>query len=169
LQALLAVEKDNGLEADAQLRLAALLPDKTQTVRNFAGELKLSNAIRDRLIQAAEADARVNDTLSATESRKLIYRLGPTCFRDQLLLRWAQSGASSNDPRWRDKLAAAQKWQKPTFALDGNDVMALGLEEGPEIGALLRDVENWWVEQDFAPGRPALLDRLKQSAERRRV
>ena len=169
LQALLAVENDNGLEADAQLRLAALLPDQTQTVRNFAGALKLSNAIRERLMQAAEADTRVNDALSATESRKLIYRLGPACFRDQLLLRWAQSGARSNDPRWRDKLAAAQKWQKPIFALDGNDVMALGIEAGPAIGALLRDIENWWIEQDFAPDRPALLDRLKQSAERRSV
>jgi len=169
LQALLAIERDNGLEADEELRLAALLPDDPQTTRSFAGELKLSNALRDRLVQAAEADSRATAGLSEPETRKRIYRLGAACFRDQLLLRWAESDAGAADPLWRAKLAAAQTWRAPKFALDGNDVMAFGLEEGPEIGALLRDVENWWVEQDFAPDRAALLERLKQSVEKRRA
>jgi poly(A) polymerase len=95
--------------------------------------------------------------------------LGAACFRDQLLLRLGGIGRRGTDPLWRAKLAGAQTWRPPKFALDGNDVMALGLEEGPEIGTLLRDVENWWVEQDFAPDRAALLERLKQSVEKRRA
>jgi len=33
----------------------------------------------------------------------------------------------------------------------------------------LRDVERWWVEQDFAPDREALLKRLKEAARPPRV
>jgi poly(A) polymerase len=57
-------------------------------------------------------------------------------------------------------------WKAPVFALNGDDVMAEGIEAGPKIGALLRDLERWWVEQDFAPDRPALLQRLKEAARR---
>jgi len=169
LQMLLAIEQATGLAYDATLRFAALLPDQPQTVRNLSGTLKVSNALRDRLVQAAEKDARVTASVSEVETRKQIYRLGEKCFRDQLLLRWAESGAAADDAAWRSKLAIVHDWRAPRFALDGNDVMSLGIEEGPEIGALLRDVETWWVEQDFAPARPALLQRLKQSAKVRRA
>ena len=169
LQNLIGIERANGLGPDAALRFAALLPDRAQTVRTLSAELKLSNALRDRLVQVAEKDERITARLSAAETRKLIYRAGPACFADQLMLRWAESGATAQDAGWRDKLAAARGWRAPQFALDGNDVMALGIEEGPEIGALLRDVEAWWVEQDFEPDRPALLQRLKQSSRGRRV
>ena len=169
LQSLLAIERANGLEPDPELRLAALLPNNSQTARGFAGELKLSNALRDRLVQAAEADEHVVAGLSEAETRNRIYRLGAACFRDQLLLRWAESGAGADDSAWRSKLAAAQSWRAPKFALDGNDVMALGIEEGPQIGILLRESETWWIEQDFVPDRAALLERLRQSAKKPRA
>ena len=169
LGSLLLIELKNDLGPDRELRLAALLPDNPQVARTFAGELKLSNALRDRLVQAAEADSSVTSGLSEAETRQRIYRLGVACFRDQLLLRWAESDDLADHPGWRAKLALAQNWRPPKFPLDGNDVMALGIEEGPEIGSLLRDVENWWVEQDFVPDRAALLQQLKQLAEGRRT
>jgi len=42
------------------------------------------------------------------------------------------------------------------------------LEEGPQIGAALRDVESWWVGQDFFPDRAGLLQRLKEAVTKRR-
>jgi poly(A) polymerase len=44
--------------------------------------------------------------------------------------------------------------------------MAEGIDAGPKIGTLLRDIEGWWVEQDFAPDRQALLKRLKEAVRR---
>jgi CHASE2 domain-containing sensor protein len=41
-------------------------------------------------------DRRIDRTLSSSDSRKLLYRLGKQCFRDQLLLRWAASAISSS-------------------------------------------------------------------------
>jgi poly(A) polymerase len=165
---LLAIETANALEPDAVLRLAALLPDGTVTARNLAGKLRLSNAARDRLVDAAETDARIGAALPVSEAKRLIYRLGAQAFRDQLLLQWAASNANADDAAWRALLALAEAWQPPKFALDGNDVMAAGFEEGPEIGVVLREIERWWVEQDFAPDRQALLDRLKEAARKKR-
>jgi hypothetical protein len=47
--------------------------------------------------------------------------------------------------------------------------MALGIDEGPQIGVVLRDAEVWWVERDFAPDRASLLQRLKQTVTKPRV
>ena len=166
LKRLVMVERGNSLMPDAVLRLAALLPDGVPPALRIAEALKLSNAARDRLVQAGEKDERIVAALAPAEARQLIYRLGAACFRDQLLLRWGASGARANDAAWRGGLALVVNWKAPVFALDGNDVMAEGIEAGPKVGVLLRDIERWWVEQDFAPDRPALLKRLKEAAQR---
>jgi poly(A) polymerase len=169
LEHLIAIESANGFAPDAVLRLAALMPDGAAPSVKIAQSFKLSNAARDRLVQAGEKDERIAAGLVPSEAQKLLYRLGASCFRDQLLLQWAACGAAPDDAGWRALLGLAKAWKPPFFALDGKDVMALGIEEGPEIGVLLREVERWWVEQDFAPARPALLARLKEAARRPRA
>jgi poly(A) polymerase len=81
-----------------------------------------------------------------------------------VLLQWAASQADAGDAAWRALLTLAKDCKPPVFPLDGNDVMALGCEEGPQIGAVLREVEGWWMENDFAPDRQALLAKLKEAA-----
>ena len=66
-------------------------------------------------------------------------------------------------------LKTAAEWVPPEFPLTGTDVLTRGVEEGPEVGRLLRAVEEWWIERDFKPYRAALLERLDALiAERRR-
>jgi poly(A) polymerase len=161
---LIAIESANGLVPDALLRLATRLPDRTLAARNVAGLLKLSSAARDRLLAAAEKDDRIVASLDTAAARKLLYNLHTDCFRDQVLLQWAASQADAGDAAWRALLTLAKDCKPPVFPLDGNDVMALGCEEGPQIGAVLREVEGWWMENDFAPDRQALLAKLKEAA-----
>ena len=103
--------------------------------------------------------------LGAEKARKLIYRLGSRCFRDQLLLRWAAADASANEPQWRALLSLAETWTIPKFPLGGADAKALGVEAGPRLGALLKAVEQYWIDQDFKPDRAALLARLKDAVK----
>jgi poly(A) polymerase len=39
--------------------------------------------------------------------------------------------------------------------------MDLGVPHGPRIGILLAEVESWWEERDYRPGRGECLDRLR--------
>ena len=43
-----------------------------------------------------------------------------------------------------------------------------GVPEGPLVGALVREVEEWWIEEGCAPDRRACLDRLAALAAERR-
>ena len=67
-------------------------------------------------------------------------------------------------------LETANSWEEPTFPVTGADVFARGVPEGPEVGHLLKAVEDWWIERDFVPDRAALLEKLDALvAERRRA
>jgi len=48
-------------------------------------------------------------------------------------------------------------------------VMEAGIPQGPDVGRLLAQVEDWWVEGDFAASESALRDRLKMAAGQARA
>jgi len=160
---LVEIETANSRKPDSLLRLAALLPDDPKTARKLSGLLKLSNADKERLIEAAEADTRIEPQLAPRETRQMLYRLGKQCFRDQLLLRWSQARDGAEKPGWGKLLKLAESWKKPELPIDGRDVMAKGIDEGPKIGTTLRALEQEWIEADFAPDRRALLKRLRET------
>jgi tRNA nucleotidyltransferase/poly(A) polymerase len=59
-------------------------------------------------------------------------------------------------------LEMAETWQVPVFPLRGDDVTALGIAPGPQVGRLLDAVRRWWEDGDFAARREECLARLKQ-------
>ena len=158
---LIAIEIANGFQPDPLLRLAALLPDSENDVRDIAQKLRLSNEARDRIVGAAERDARINAALTKSDAKRLIYRAGRSCFTDQLLLQWAGSGTAPDDAQWRALLGFAKQWQIAAFPVSGDDVMAFGVPEGTRVGVLLRELEQWWMDRDFGPTRDELLQRLR--------
>jgi poly(A) polymerase len=145
----------------AVIALAALLPS-VEDARALATRLKLSNAERDRLVRALTPDAGVSADLDPAGARRLLYRLGRDVFLDMLALRQAEDG----DGGWATMRDLALHWQRPEFPVDGADIKALGIAEGPQIGRLLAALERIWVEEDFEPGRDALLARLESLTRR---
>jgi poly(A) polymerase len=168
VERLTGIEREIGAAPDALLRFAALLPDSAAQARGIGQTLRLSNEARDRIVAAAERDRRIAAPMPPALAKQLLYRNGVERFHDQLLLNWAGSGASPADSNWRAIFSLMQSWKIPQLPVDGNDVMALGIPEGPEIGVRLRDVEQWWIEQDFAAGRMELLDRLRATVHKPR-
>ena len=47
----------------------------------------------------------------------------------------------------------------------GADVTAAGVAPGPMVGEVLREVEAWWIDQDFTSDRDQALGRLKAVVE----
>jgi poly(A) polymerase len=159
LERLTELDAEHLFPRDGVLRLAALLPDGGEAAHAAADALKLSNANRTRLEQMLSGD-KIASQLSAQNARRLLYRIGVARFKDKVLLQWA--GATGVRPgAWRMLLEMADNWQRPRFALTGRDVMQAGVPEGPNVGRLLAQVEDWWMGGDFAADEGALRDRLQ--------
>jgi poly(A) polymerase len=50
----------------------------------------------------------------------------------------------------------------PTFPLQGKDALAMDVAPGPVVGALLGEVERWWLESGTRATREECLGRLRE-------
>jgi tRNA nucleotidyltransferase/poly(A) polymerase len=156
---MVAIEAANGLAPDASLRLAALAVFVEEDVARLVERLRLSNAEQAVLALGAKKGV-VAGLPEGTAAKSALYRLGPS-YRHALLLAWVDSGAAPDDAAWRKALVLPERWQAPSLPIDGNDIMALGELKGPEIGELLKVLEQEWIASGFALGRDQLLARAR--------
>ncbi|MCB8880710.1 CCA tRNA nucleotidyltransferase [Acidisoma cellulosilytica] len=134
---------DRLAEADAPpdpvLRLAGLIGDP-HAADLAARRLKLSKAERERLVSYLDGPL---PALGAPETELFQAAADTTMplpvLRGRSFLRHPPGNAA------RAFRAELEKLVPPVFPLQGRDVVALGLEPGPELGRALRAVRLWWV------------------------
>ena len=148
-------------EGDWALRLAALAVRVPEDAARLAIALKLSNAERRTLRDAAGGSCRHVAIEDEAALRHMLYRSGAEAYRHCVLIAWAGSDAPVDDRAFSAALDLPNRWAVPTFPLSGPDVMALGVPSGPLIGAHLRALEESWIERDFEDQRADLLSALR--------
>ncbi|WP_374273962.1 CCA tRNA nucleotidyltransferase [Brevundimonas sp.] len=138
------------LSHDPVQLLSALLPDDGEVVRSAANRLRLSNAIKDRLVRTTADSPPARPSISLDmderEARAVIYRLGWQTFHDRLMRAWAAEPWREEDA---DRLMALEDWEVPALPVGGKQIAAMGVEPGPRTGRILAAFEDQWVEADF--------------------
>ena len=166
IHGLVAAEHDLGWGADALLRLEAIVPPDADRMKVLAERLKMSNAEAERLADWAAAPKPAAAT-TESELAKMLYRSGRQPLLDRLKLSLASARAravTENEALmeaggYARLLKFAEKWEEPRFPLKGADLQAIGVQPGPEMGKLLKRLEEEWVEGDFRLEGGALLER----------
>ncbi|MGF1549799.1 MAG: CCA tRNA nucleotidyltransferase [Sphingomonadaceae bacterium] len=130
LAALVPREREAGVEPHALRRLAALLPADPEVAGSVAARLRLSKKRTKRLVSAAAREAPADKDPGA-----LAYWIGRDEAVDRLLLGDRDLAA----------VAALDGWERPRFPLSGRDLIAMGLEPGPEVSRTLQAIEREWV------------------------
>lgn len=158
---LVDVEANQLFTCDPVLRLASMLELDKEGVAGLATRLRLSNRDRDRIAAMLTDQTKIVAYLSIREVRKALYLMGVECFKDRVMLGWAGDRPGHNNFQWRAMLAMADSWQKPDFPLTGQMIKSAGVPEGPEIGRVAREVEEWWIDADFTDDEFSIIERLK--------
>mgnify|MGYP001164917329 FL=1 len=156
-------------------RLAALLYsacDKKQerAMLSFTSSkrLTLSNKERDRLHNLLTLPIDVGGDFSIDQNRAKFYLLGNSqAYSDIVLLRQVLAGAKG--PEWHDAFRIPWEHPPPKFPIGGADVMAMGIEAGPNVGRILKQLEDGWVKGNFVDNRESLLEKLKTRLEIRSI
>jgi poly(A) polymerase len=143
-----AVSRLGGLPADPILRLAAML---TGDPLAMALRLKLSNEDRDRLVRLTRTPSAGG---SDADLRRLLADHAPADLIDRT---WLDGNTDT-----RRRLSAMAR---PVFPLEGRDVVACGVPAGPRVGALLRDVRQWWMDGGCVADRSDCLAQLARMAK----
>ena len=122
------------------------MPD-TQTAEAVASSLRLSRRRTQRLRAALDHPGA---DLAQRPQRYLHYN-GAPCVSDHAVMALADGQISPEEAG--SVLAMAAEWVEPRFPLRGAEMAAAGIPEGPAMGRLLAELEDWWVAQDFPAKR----------------
>jgi poly(A) polymerase len=143
------------------LRLGAMIDLDKPGIEALAARLKLSNKDRDRLVRMLTDQTKIVCYLSMREMRRALYLMGNELFKDRVSLGWAEDRRGHNAFQWRALLAMADSWERPVMPLTGDMIKAAGVPEGPEIGRVRAEVEEWWIDSDFIEDEFSIIERLK--------
>ena len=171
IHALVKAETDLQWPPDPLLRIAAIVPPDAERMEALATRLKLSNAEAERLHLWANAGG-VQPGTSELALAKLLYRVGIPGVIDRLRLAIAaarvkaveQDEALVEAGGYARQLRFAESWKKPEFPLRGADLAGLGIHPGPDIGKLLKLLEEEWLGSGFTLDRDSLLARAAASS-----
>ncbi|MGE4247113.1 MAG: CCA tRNA nucleotidyltransferase [Parvibaculaceae bacterium] len=150
-----SIEARHQLAPDALLRLAALAPG----IAGDAERLRLSNAEQARL-RALQDGGAPSPAFREPERKVVLYQLGSQTYGDAVRLAWASSEDPGEAGSWLELLALPQAWSPPPFPVTGDDLLARGMQPGPEFGETLKRMEDWWIASGFAAGKTDLLAKL---------
>ena len=99
--------------------------------------------------------------MSMREARAALYRLGKSNFINQVLCQWSKDSNEKTTINWRALVEVGASWVKPDFTIKATDVLNMGIPEGPKLGEILTELEEWWIDNDFIEDQFSLIERLK--------
>jgi len=145
-----AIERARGVTADPMVRLAALAVRVEEEAERLAHSLRLSNPERDELAALPRPARCLDAVMALLDAKVALYRLGAKVYRGAVLLAWSDARAGVDDPAWAAIFALPDEWEPPVFPLKGADLLAIGMQPGPEVGEALRALERRWIEGGFS-------------------
>lgn len=146
LARLIQREKIHDVAASAVRRLAAVLPKHGDQAADITKSLRMSKKLQKAIaarLTTSVTPAQAGNTPTPTTIRALAYWHGVPAARDRALL----FGAEEDVAAMLDQLKG---WEPPAFPLTGGDLIARGMEPGPEVSQTLAKLERKWVESGFS-------------------
>lgn len=139
-----------------EARILALLDLDEDRLLSIEERMILSGKTKDLLRAILMAEKSSREELKNNDNA-LFYKHNNDVSEQAVLLAAAHTGVTEG---LAGRLARIRAMPRPVFPISGKDLLAAGLEPGPRLGAVLSDIEGWWMAQGCAPDRAALLARL---------
>ena len=148
MSALEAVERRFGASPSAIRRLALIT--RGGDPRDTGRALRLSNEDMADL-RARRAPAKL--IRSTEDARRLGYERGETAGKDTLFIQHAEEGTMPDVKI----IKALDEGAEQKMPVSSKDLMAVGIDAGPQMGQILKKVEQLWIDSDFVMDKATLI------------
>ncbi len=142
---------------DELQKLMAMLERLEVTAEETAVSLRLSNAFRKRLIEWARSEVDIEKNRSIKGWQKLVTRITKEGFYDRVF----GSATERDIGKWNNLIDAILNWTVPSLPVNGRDMADVGFVER-EIGKILGELKEIWIESDFNCSSEQLIDIARQ-------
>ena len=163
LLSLINTDREMSRAPDPLLRLAALAGRDEAAMTALCTQMKASKAENAKAAALcgpvnSVGASRIGPKASQRDLAKLAYAVGSQAASGRVRLDEAQGLGDA-----RDALAFLDTFEPPTFPVKGRDLIAAGAPRGPQLGAMLAELERDWIESGFSLSREALVARALES------
>lgn len=87
-----------------------------------------------------------------------IYRFGRVIAAQALMIELAQDRVMNGYAP--TALGIVQNWDIPDFPVTGNDLIKAGIQQGPQLGKKMQELEDWWIEDGFRADKKTCLKKI---------
>lgn len=163
---LLRLEQEQGWKADPLFRLMGMVRPDEETMQNLSKRLAFSNKETQRMVAWANNPAPKPD-ISISDFEKFLYKSDAQGLIDSMKLEAVHLLGRDDEAQAQAQAMLklvdfTQNWKRPTFPLQGQDLITAGVKPGPEMGKKLNALEKAWIESGFKLTREALLASCNQ-------
>lgn len=152
------------ISINALTKLSSILINNDINKDNFGAISQrwvLSNDDKKHLSRTVFPEAEIDAGSDEMQQKRAIRVLGKSIFHEVVQLAWAKEGAAVN-ATFEAMLELSERWTPPKLPIRGVDLLKMGVEEGKEVGRLLKKAEDYWEENEYIPTRDELLELVKQ-------
>lgn len=139
-------------KTDAVQRLACLIDAKLEVAESLGNKLKLSKKTKNRLLDMCSITIKSGMTLQ--QKQAVLYSVGKQKFLDQIIVFCAKN---ENIGELKSMIELADMWQIPIFPVTGSDLLAHDVASGPEMGKVLKTMEQHWISSGFSLDKEQLI------------
>jgi poly(A) polymerase len=146
-------------QTDAIQGLACLLGGKADVSEKLAVRLRVSNKTKSRLLDMCNDFLKKG--MTDLQKKAVLYRVGKQEFLDQAVIYCAKNGDIAE---MQSFVELTETWQIPVFPVTGSDLRTQGVASGPEMGKLLKTMEQKWISSGFSLDKQQLLLSVRTSS-----
>ena len=155
LREICKVQQEYNLIASDILKLFALCHPNSKDI---------FKSLKNLVVTIVQQSSLAN-LLREYENAKAIKKINPEFFRKQIYNYSRQHGidlflylvTTTKITHIKQCVEVLLSWQTPKIPVCGNDLINIGITPGPEIGRILNELEQLWLDSDFNISRTLLL------------
>ena len=159
LSRMIDIDNKNLYEADPFLRLISII--YLQEI-NYDNLKMFSFSNKQKKLMSLFFDQKItfSNSTNINQLNEALYFYGKEICVKVIRVCWS-TDLVENDIAWAELLLKIRKWEKPIFPIKAIDIMNQGVEKGPILGEILKELEDCWISSHFTEGKSFLLKRLK--------
>ncbi|MBN44354.1 MAG: poly(A) polymerase [Rhodobiaceae bacterium] len=158
---LISIEEKNSLIMDQFLRFVSLAPNAGKTNLPDLKMFNFSKKDRKNLLLLTSQEFKINNKSQKNDIERILYLIDKKSLIGLAILSWVFSSSKAIDKKWKSILTQINKTKTPIFPLKAKDLLSFGLEEGPIIGEILKEIEQDWINSCFELSKEELLLKSK--------
>ena len=135
---------------------------KEKNLLKVFNNLNLSNSEKQKIKNIITFQKKINFKLIGKNLVKFVHTYGNELCFNLLIYDYVKSPNASKKKEYLKFFSFIKNYKILKFPLTGKDIINVGIKTGPQVGKILKSIEEWWVDRETKPSRKDCLEKLKE-------